>query len=731
VGRGWFFVVAVAVVCSVVMISPAAARDMDVPKGPIDIIADSISYDEETETYRAEGDVVIAFSGGNLKADRVTLHSLTKVAVARGNVSITSDGDVVEGDYVRFNVASKTGSIREGRIFFSQNHLYISGSDITKTGEKEYSITDARATTCDGDIPDWRFTGKKLNVTIDGYGTVTHGTFQVKNVPVLYAPYFIFPAKTTRQTGLLIPRVGHSGDKLGTDVEIPFYWAISEHADATFYQRYMSKRGFQEGAELRYFIGEHSFGTIYGDFLNDTKDIGSDERDTDQITRDWEENNNRWTYYINHETHFGPRCYIRSDIKKVSDPWYFRDFDSHNYYRDHAEDYGADTLFGRVSFAGDKAMDSLESTVRFVKKWDLYNLTVFGRYTDDFRSYSNDQTLQTYPRISLTGVQQPLFGTPLTVAFDSSYTYYYRTVGLGGHVGDIHPVVMLPVHFDSYLDLVLTAGVRETMWDSSYHGGQAVGSDSSRALYHAGAAASTEIHRIFTVNGDIVQKIRHSIIPEVAYRYTPFIEQSDLPDFVSAVAEESLVEYSLTNTLTSRSTTEDGARTHYREFFFLKLSQAYDIKESRRNVAVGEPERRPFGPVEIETRFDPCSSVTVAGDLNFDVDSGEWKKTNYDMILRDIRGDALSAQYRYTQDDTEEFNLDLTAVITDAVAASYTVQKNILDDNIVEVTYGVEYKSQCWSMELSYADSPDDRRYMAVFYLYGFGKVGETSGGFD
>jgi len=731
VGRRWVFIIAVIAVCSGVFIPHAGARDMEVPKGPIDIIADSISYDEETETYRAEGDVVIAFSGGNLRADHVTLHSLTKVAVARGNVSITSNGDIVEGDYVRFNVALKTGTIREGRIFFSQNHLYITGRDIRKKGEREYAITDAQATTCDGDVPDWRFTGKELNVTIDGYGTVTHGTFQVKNIPVLYAPYFIFPAKTTRQTGFLIPRIGHSGDKLGTDIEIPFYWAISEHADATFYQRYMSKRGFQEGAELRYFMSDHSFGTIYGDFLNDTKDIGSEEHEADQIARDWRENYTRWTYYINHETRFGPRCYVRTDIKKVSDPWYFRDFESHNYYRDHSEDYDANTLFGRVSFAGDMAMDSLKSTARFVKKWALYNLTVFGRYTDDFRSYSNDQTLQTYPSISLTGVQQPIFGAPLTIAFDSSYIYYYRTVGYGGHVGDVHPMVTLPVHLDSYLDLVLTAGARETMWDSAYHGGQAPGSDSSRSLYHADVSASTEIHRIFAVNGDVVEKIRHAIIPEVAYRYVPSVAQDDLPDFVPAEGEENLIEYSITNTLTSRYATGDDARSYYREIFFLKLSQAYDIKESRRDATVVEPERRPFGPVEIETRLDPCSYVTVSGDMNFDVNSGEWKKTNYDMALRDIRGDSLSAEYRYTQDDIEEFNLDLTAVITDAVSVSYTVSKNILDDDVVEVMYSVDYKSQCWSMELIYADSPDDRRYMAVFYLYGLGKVGEASGGFD
>ena len=36
------------------------------------------------------------------------------------------------------------------------------------------------------------------------------------------------------------------------DVEVPFFWAISEQADATFYERFMGKRGFMQGFELRY-----------------------------------------------------------------------------------------------------------------------------------------------------------------------------------------------------------------------------------------------------------------------------------------------------------------------------------------------------------------------------------------------------------------------------------------------------------------------------------------------
>ncbi len=305
------------------------AFEREVPKGPVNIEADSIIYDSNLDTYRAKGNVVITFAGGYLKADSVILNKTTKDAVAEGHVEIKSEKDFLEGEKAQFNIDTKTGVLLNGKMFFYKNHLYLSGDEIEKKGEATYYLKDATATTCDGDRPDWRFAGKEVNVTIDGYGTLKHGTFQVKNFPFIYLPYMIFPVKTTRQTGFLFPRFSYSQDKHGWDVGIPFYWAISDNTDATFYQRYMDKRGFQEGMEFRYCFSKDSFGTFYGDYLNDKREVSDTEEDN--LSRDWRESQKRWSYYLNHETTFTPGFYFRTDIKKVSDNWYFRDFDSYNY----------------------------------------------------------------------------------------------------------------------------------------------------------------------------------------------------------------------------------------------------------------------------------------------------------------------------------------------------------------------------------------------------------------
>jgi LPS-assembly protein len=705
----------------------------NVPKGPVDIEADNISYDSENELYRAVGNVLITFSGGYLKADKVALHKVTKDTTAEGNVVIESDKDILTGESIHFNLDTKRGMVNDGTLFISKNHFYLIGKEIEKRGENVYSLKDARVTTCDGDRPDWQFTGSEVDVTVDGYGTLKHGTFRINNLPILYLPYMIFPAKTTRQTGLLYPRISYSSDKMGWDMGIPFYWAISESADATFYQRYMDKRGFQEGGEFRYYISENSFGTFYADYLNDSMRGGFED---DSLSRDWREDQKRWSYYLNHETTFSPGFYLRTDLVKVSDNWYFEDFDSSNYYLDNYAE-GVERRFKKVSFEGDKSLASLESKARLVKDWDLFNLTALVQYTDNFQSYSNDTTLQKYPEIAFSAIKQPLFDSPVHFEMESYYDYYYRTTGYRGHYFDLYPIFSLPMRYGAYFEFTPSVGLRETKWDSVYSEADGAtpqdGKRGSREYYSLGATFSSEIHRIFNVGGKQIDKIRHSIKPEITYSYIPYVYQDDLADFADSVDEANIVTYTLTNTLISRLK-DDKGNINYREFFHLKLSQDYDIREARRNLTGSTTERRPFGNVVIEGTVDPFRYLTFDTDAQYSVNAGEWMVTNYALTASDWRGDTLTAEYRYTKENTaedidaiEEINLNLETRLTESISASYTFRRNELDDKYLETMYGLNYTSQCWSLKATYSDTADDRRYMLVFSLYGIGKVGKVS----
>ena len=706
-------------------VSPLCALDRGMPSGPYEIEADSISFDRDSETYDAEGDVTIYFAGGYLKADSLVLRKISEKAIAEGNVMIADGADRMEGQRVEFNMADKSGIISDGKIFIEKNHLYLSGKKIEKKGDATYSLEEATVTTCDGDNPDWKITGERIDVTIDGYGTMTQGFFKVKDVPILYVPYMIFPAKTTRQSGLLYPRIAYSRDKLGLDLEIPLYWAISDEADATFYQRYMDKRGFQEGVEFRYCLGTSSFGTFYADFMNDHMDIvGVDE--TGSLFRDWEGGQKRWSYYLDHETRFDSGVYLKASLKKVSDNWYFKDFDSHNYYLAHY-DAAAQKRFSRVPFYGDKALPMLRSSVRLVKDWRLFNVTAQTQYTDNFQSYSNDDTLQKYPEITLTGIEQPLGGTPFHIAMESFYGYYYRTAGQRGHLFDMAPVLSLPIRVGSYFSFTPEIGVRETVWDSEDTSGLTSGSHKSREVYHIAATLDSEVQRVFHVGGQSVDKIRHSIRPEITYRYVPNVEKADRPDFVDAVDEENRLLCALTNTLTARVKGENGA-VSYREVLNLKLNQAYDIHEAKRNPDPGAQKRRPFSEIGMELDVSPNEYFYADIDSIYNVNAGECEEFNSAVTVLDARGDSAVFEYRYTQDELEELNLYLKAKVTERVGLNYVMRTNKMDNLNLETSCGVTYQKQCWQVTFEYRDSYDDREFMCIFSLFGLGNDEKTPG---
>lgn len=717
------------------------AADVSLSRGPVTIDADTIAYDKQEDTFHAKGDAVISFSQGFLMADSATLNRKTNDAFAEGNVMVMSEGDLLEGEKIRFNIETKTGVVYEGKMFLEKNHFYIKGSKIMKKGVDAYRVTDATATTCDGDSPDWRLAGREMNVTIDGYGTLKQGKFFVKDIPVFYIPFAVFPAKTNRQSGFLFPRFSYSQNKFGLDIEVPFYWAISESTDATFYQHYMEKRGFKEGLEFRYFLDRDSFGTLYADFMND---MGRVTETVGGMSRNWQSDQKRWSFYLNHETAFSPSFYLRTDIKRVSDIWYFRDFNSSNYYLDNYSSNEKER-FKKVSFVGNESLGSLDSTIRMVKSWSLYNLTVLLQSTDDFSGSSNDLTLQRYPEITLSGTRTPLFGTPLHFEVGAVYDYYYRTSGQRGHLFDLQPVFTLPFNVGDYFQVTPQAAFKGTFWNRDDAVDTYAGKNGSRFLSNIGATLSTELNRVYDVGGPRIDKIRHGIKPELTYSYIPDTGQNDIPDYVTKIPEQHTVMFALTNTVVARLKDGKGGKS-YMEFLRFKISQTYDIKEATRGDAAPSVDKRPLGDIDMELDVTPMQYLSFSARNTFSVNSGEWKKTNYDLNLSDLRGDSATLGYRYarssiggtnpfasispfysyqyTQSPLEEINLSLKAVVSKSFDLTYLLRRNELDRKTLENTYGLIYHKQCWGVEIKYSETESDKRYTVAFSLYGFGKVG-------
>ncbi|MGZ6248781.1 MAG: hypothetical protein ACXWMC_04100, partial [Syntrophales bacterium] len=121
-------------------------------------------------------------------------------------------------------------------------------------------------------------------------------------------------------------------------------------------------------------------------------------------------------------------------------------------------------------------------------------------------------------------------------------------------------------------------------------------------------------------------------------------------------------------------------------------------------------------------------------------------ETNYNLSISDWRGDEATVGYRsikdvvttvypttptltftsfqYSQPAGEELDLSLKAAVTQSIDFIYILRKNQLDDIIMERTFGVKYRKQCWSIEVYISETQNDRTFMVGVSLVGLGKYG-------
>lgn len=724
---------------SIVPVQETSAAEFLQNGNTASIEADSMDYDNVRDVYHARGKVSIFYSGAALSADDVELDNKNNVATANGSALLKLGEDTLRGDKIVFNIENKTGVAYKADAFYARNNFHVKGDEIEKSGENTYIIKQPSATTCDGDNPDWEIAGSKMSVTIEGYGIVKDARFLTKGLPIFYSPFLLFPAKTKRQSGFLLPYLSYSRDKDGIDIEVPFFWAISPQMDATFYQRYIEKRGFKEGAEFRYYLGEKSFGTFYGDYIEDTRHV---TETTDMATsRDWQEMHKRWSYYINHQTHFDSQFYIRTDLIKASDKWYFKDFSSQNYYLDSHVQTGENN-FKNIPFKAEQSLRYLESTARIYKGWSNINVTGLINSTEDLGAVNNDQILQKYPEIVLTGIKQPMLNSPVYYEFTGSYDYFYRGEGQKGHYVDFTPTVSVPFNVSRYMKIIPQLALKETFWSRDDSQNDSKNKTADRTLFNASVSLGSQISRVVDVNINGWEKVRHEIKPELVYSYVPYVNTDNVPDYYwpassmfqmpgtipfTAASDDYLTEqnafaWSLTNTFTAKIKDDHGAYS-YLEFLRLRLFQTYDIHEANKNIEGVTEGRRPFSNMGIELDLAPHKYLSFMVRNIYNVYDG-WKQTNYDLNVKDWRGDMMTVGYRYTSESIEEINFYLKAVITQNIDGTLISRHDLFNSKTIENTIGLFYHKQCWGMGFDLTETNDDVRFLFKVSLTGLSNLG-------
>jgi LPS-assembly protein len=712
---------------------------------PWELQADEVTFDQQLNQYIASGNVQIYKSDMRLTADTVRYDHIAQRAYARGNVVLTVGQDILSGSYMELDLENQVGFIENAYLFLKENNFHVTADKIEKTGKETYRMQDATLTTCDGPEPSWQIRASEAKVKADGAGTARHATLRARKLPVFYTPFFYYPARKDRQSGFLAPDFGQS-ERKGYQYNQPFFWAISESADATFYGHYMSDRGIKSGAEFRYYLSEESKGMLMLDGIKDDKTDTGGQSSIDYGFRDDGEqvlrtNNSRYWFRMSHHQPVPLGFFAKLDLDVVKDQDYLKEFregymgyDDTNeafriMFRRHLNDYNDPIRTNRLNLN---------------RLWPSYSLNFEPRWNHDSRREINtSDTLQRLPLISFDGTKQKMMASPFYFDLASQYNYFWRDSGTRGQRLDLQPRLYLPFRVQNYLTIEPSAGYRQTLYrldENNFADDPDADRWSHRQLFDTRLELFTEIEKVYGLEGWQFEKIKHRIRPQITHEFISNSKQSNLPRFdaLDRIDETNTVTYALTNTLTSKSSTGRTVQSNqdlpinrgawlqrtdgfqYNDFFRLKIQHGYDFEQST----------RPFLPISAKLDIDPRRYVTIDADAQYSVYDNKFLSHNIQGTLRDNRGDFLSVTYRY-QRESEETNsirdIDnitgrLGVQLTDTLSVEGTNSYNFETDQRTLTRFEFSYKPQCWALHANYINRPNDWSFGFTIELKGLGE---------
>jgi LPS-assembly protein len=707
------------------------------------IVADEVRYDKNTDQYFAAGNVIITKEDLKLSADRVQFQQKTMEVFADGHVMLISGKDILTGERMEMDLNKEVGVVFDGTIFIEQNHFYIRGSRLEKTGQDTYRAESASLTSCDEEKPAWKINARNVEVTIEGYGSARHASLWAKDIPVFYSPYLFFPVKLNRQTGFLTPQLGYS-DRKGAEYVQPFFWAIDKSSDATFYEHFMGFRGNKLGAEYRYMLGSETKGTVMADILKDQKvDDGTGNNSKDFGYPDdgfLRPNKDRYWFRMKHDQELPSGFFSRLDLDIVSDQDYLNEFKNGYASFDETKKYFL-SEFGRD-------IDDYNDPVRvnrlnIFKNWNLYSLNAEAQWYDDVikrRQEDRNTTLHRLPFISFDSLRQPLMTPTLLYGLESEYTYFFREDSYTGHRIDIHPRLYVPLKYKHYFSIEPSVGVRETLWylDDREDFSDENSKSFSRELLDAKLDLSTDLSRSYSLNSQTANRIKHTIRPQVIYNFIPPTSQDNLPEFdeVDRIEKTSAVTYSITNIFSLRSRLPEENMKHtlktgatddteivdrepfyaYRPFGRFKVEQSYDFHETI--------EGKPFSPIFAELDMTTGSLFSLNADAEWSTYDSRFLTHNIALTIAGKRGDRLFMEHRYAQDLRETFYGDAIIKLHERIAMFTEYERNINDGKTLLYGIGLLYMASCWSLDIGYANEEGDKKYAVMVNLYGLGGLG-------
>ena len=641
----------------------------DLLPGQIRVKAQNTEIRQDTFA-QFSGKVEIESAGATIKANEAKVDRSSQALNASGDVTYQDPQIKVSSESVYLNTTSNALQMRETDYQLTSMNGRGTAQTIDLSQQSGIELTEVSFSTCPKGQEDWRIQASNISLSPDQLrGEITHARFYLKDVPVLYLPYFSFPVTDTRQSGLLYPIIS-SSSSTGLSYEQPYYWNIAENMDATFAPRLMSDRGMQLKSEFRYLTQQHS-GQLDLEYLANDRATGSSE--------------DRYFYRFSHQGQIFDNWQLNAEYNGLSDSNYIVDLGSDYYNR--ADTHLYQTL--GLSYYDDK----LDFNLQF------RDFEILGEHANSYRAL---------PEIKLN-YESPI-GHGFEFDFASELSYFDNNSELSPRATRLHlaPTLRYPYQ-TAWGEFLAESTLLQTYYRQDNIDNTSLAKNVSRTLGQARLYGALAFEREASwLQKNTVQTLE----PKIQYLYTSFEDQSDIglydttrlfSDFdglfrgqkftgIDRISDKNQVTLGVTTRIIDENN---------REQFALSFGQIFYLRDNRLSAAAEANDRS-----------------ALAAELDWQIGSKWYAHTEAQIssVTDKVERSSISLEYTSSKDRVAQINhryvreLSGEKINQVGVTASWPLSQywhwvgrwyhDVGLHRTVESYTGLQYESCCWAVRI-------------------------------
>ncbi len=610
------------------------------------------------DTLVATGDVVIYSDRYVITSDKAKYNKKTKVVKLFGNINVIRDSKLfAKSKYAVINLDDDTSIFNPLFLDDSDTGIWIRCDKANVQGDVYYT-KKAIVSSCNVYDPDWKITytsGDYSNNT--KYVTLYNALFYIKNIPVLYTPYFRFSTDKTRRSGLLRPSFGYSGDD-GIYYRQPIYFAPFKSWDFEVDPQVRTKRGQGAYAKLRFADSPYSTGSVtFGDF----------KESSDYVKKYQLKNDTHYGYEINYNRSKLFSGFFGDDAQDglLIDYKYLNDVDYLNLQKE--KSYISSSL--------------ITSKINYFLRRDKDYVGLYFKYFKDTSKVSNDDTLQTLPKVQYHRFTEPFLLQNLLYSIDYKFNNYHRKTGINARQNEIlFPVTFTFPLLDDYLDFSVSENIYMTY--ISY---------SNDSVFRRSGQFISNYHK-FSLSSDLTKRYSdfiHTIGLSIDYIVPSYDDKKGyFADFITLNKEKKSINFQL------------------EEFFYNADGELFLTHRLSQSYLFDEYDYK-YGDLLNELIYKFSDRLSLTNNLTYSHKNKEVSELQTGVTYKDpLYTFSLLHTYKHGR-DVGDSNL-ITANISTTYFSKYNYFANI--DYDIKNGYtqnwelGIIMKKKCWDYRISYKE---------------------------